>query len=62
MEGASGVLLLLSIKLSPELRVTFWQSKQSDFYLLTQYGAGAKCVCMRVCVCVLRKKRERARD
>lgn len=56
MEGTSGVLLLLSIKLSLELRVTFWQSKQSDFYLLSQYVASAWCV--RVHACVFKKKRE----
>lgn len=69
MEGTSGVLLFLSIKLSLELRVTFWQSKQSDFYLLSQYGAAANFVyvCMHMCVCEREnvcgfKKGERERE
>lgn len=55
MKETSGVLLLLSIKLSLELRVTFWQSKQSDFYLLSQYGAG---VSVHVCVCFTKRERK----
>lgn len=61
MEGMSRVLLFLSIKLSLELRVTFRQSKQSVFYLLSQYGAStsaAVCVYAYVCVCVSGKKKK----
>lgn len=60
MEGMSRVLLFLSIKLSLELRVTFRQSKQSVFYLLSQYGAGTSAVCVYayVCVCFGEKKKK----
>lgn len=66
MEGMSRVLLFLSIKLSLELRVTFRQSKQSVFYLLSQYGASTSAVCVCVCICVRvsgkKKKEGKKRD
>ena len=57
MDGENNWSSPLFVNKTLELRVTFWQSKQLDFYLLSQYGACAKCGC----VCLKKKFKERER-